>query len=533
MKLIRRFKYEILVVLFFVFVRIPDLGNDIFNTDVWKWKARSYDFTTGIFTLDFGKTYQKYHPGVTLMWVGSAGIKIQNFYHKVILNSPGQELANIFELHFIQKFLLVTTIGIVFAFCFYVLRSLFGLQFAVISAFLLSFEPFYVALTRVFHLEGLVSTFMLASALWFYYYLTDETYKKRLVISAIFGGLAFLTKTSSLYLLLFVGLMSFLDKCRKDSFVKSLKATLPTVLKWLGVSLIVFIILWPAIWAEPLYVISQLYRGIAEIGVETEHIQIYFGKLVENPGSTFYPVVLALKSSVFLLPGLVGSLIVMRDFDEKKKRFTKFLLIYSFFYFLQLTIPTKKLDRYILPSLMSLSLVSTMFYLWVLQKLDKGRKALPIFLICTPIFLSVLIHPDYLSYYNPLFGGLRTGVAILEPKWMIGERELVSYFENIKREWKEPSENVSLEELVDSEEIKEVLVVALPEKYYTQVWPFFRKDNMWAVIKDLTAFAKYAKYFVFPVWEDDSSLDSRFKLEYVDSIKKNGVPLYNVYKRID
>ena len=519
--------------LFFTLIRVPNLGKDIFNTDVWKWKARSYDFTTGVFTLDFEKTYQKYHPGVTLMWVGSAGVKVQNFYHKVILNNPGQELTNIFELHFIQKLLVVIAIGITFAFCFYVLRSLFGLHFAVLSAFLLSFEPFYLALTRVFHLEGLVSTFMLASALWLYYYFSDESYKKRLVISGVFGGLAFLTKTSSLYLLLFVGLMVFLNKYNKDRFWESVKKAISPVLKWLGVSLVVFIVLWPALWVKPFYVISQLYRGVAEIGVEIEHIQVYFGKLVENPGPTFYPVVLALKSSVFLLPGLVGSLIVMKSFDEKKKDFTKFLLIYSFFYFLQLTIPTKKLDRYILPALMSLSLVSTMFYLWVLQKLDKGKKILPIFLMFTPVLLSVLIHPDYLSYCNPMFGGLKTGIEVLEPKWIIGSREIVSYFEKLKGEWKEPSQGVSLEGLVDSEEIKEVLVVALPEKYYTQIWPFFRQKNMWPVIKDLTAFAKYAKYFVYPVWEDDSGLDDRFKIQYVGSIEKSGVPLYNVYKKVD
>ena len=54
-----RIKYEILVFILFVVSRLPDLGYDTFNTDVWKWKARIFDFGTGIFTLDFAKTIQK------------------------------------------------------------------------------------------------------------------------------------------------------------------------------------------------------------------------------------------------------------------------------------------------------------------------------------------------------------------------------------------------------------------------------------------------------------------------------------------
>lgn len=534
MKFIKRFKYEILVILIFVLSRLPGLGHDVFNTDVWKWKSRTYDFSTGIFTLDFGKTYQKYHPGVTLMWLGTVGIKIQTLYREVLTNTPVSALESIFELHTIQKGLVVIAIGIGLGFCFYVLRSLFGLKYAFLSIFLLSFEPFYIGLTRTFHLEGLVATFMLASVLWLYYFLQDKKYKKRLVISGIFGGLALLTKTSALYLLPFTALIVFLDGYKKGKFWSGFKSSFLLILKWVGLALAVFIILWPALWVNPVGVISELYRGIATIGVERDHIQIYFERLVEDPGPTFYPVVLALKSSVFLIPGLVGSLVFARLLSEDKRKFLKFLLIYSFFFLVQLTIPSKKLDRYILPSLVSLSLVSSIFYYFVWSSLEKGKKCLWIFLIATPLITAFTVHPDYFSYFNPVFGGLKTGIQVLEPKWMIGQREVLSYFNKVKLEdgKEDVSSDTSLEELVDTEGIKKILVVGFPEKYYTQIWPFFDVNGMRAVIKDLTPFAIHSDYFVYPVWEDDSFQEDRFKIEYIGSIKKDNVALYNVYKRI-
>jgi len=167
-----KFKYELIVFLLFVLVRLPSLGHDNFNTDVWRWKARSYDFGTGISSGNFKNTLQKYHPGVTLMWISGVAVKI-NAAYSMLTNtslSADDNIGVIFQLDFIQKFLIVCVIGLVLSLVFYVLRNVFGLKYALISIFFLSFEPFYLALTRVIHLEGLVSTFMLASIVWLYYY---------------------------------------------------------------------------------------------------------------------------------------------------------------------------------------------------------------------------------------------------------------------------------------------------------------------------------------------------------------------------
>jgi len=533
-KNIKKIKYEIFVVLFFVLIRVPDLGNDNFNTDVWRWKARTYDFGNGVFTLDFAHTLQTYHPGVTLMWLAGFGVKAFNSYYQLSEHTlPLENNVNTyFQLDFVQKLFIVAGEAVAIAFAFHALRKLFGLRYSLITIFLISFEPFYLALSRVIHLEGLVSTFMLTAILWFFCYLNDRNIKS-LIISGFFSGLSVLTKTSALFLIPFMALSSLLYYYRDEkSIVKAFKSVFKPLLVWFGVLVLTFFALWPALWVKPIEVFQTLYSGIVDIGVEGDHIQYYFGKLVDNPGPSFYFVVLGLRSSIYLLVGFIGVLIVRGKLPEYYKRFLDYLLIFIFFYFIQLTLPTKKLDRYILPLITIMLAASSIFFVWMFERLRFGWKKIAFFMI--PVLLTTAyLHPDYLSYYNPAFGGLRVGIQVLEPKWTIGVRPLIDYFRNVQqKDGDTPSYNVSFEQLVYTHRgagVKTVLTVAFAEKYYSQVWPFFRKIGAWPVIENLTPFADKTKYFVYPVWDDASKIEKRYTLLYVDSVKLRGVPIYNVY----
>ena len=538
-KKITELKYELLIIFLFVLFRLPSLGHDVFNTDVWKWKQRSYDFGTGVFTLDFEKTLQKYHPGVTLMWIGSVGVKINNLYTDIdpgfgYFSGADVEINRIFQLHFVQKLVLVIVLGISLSFVFYPLRKLFGAGYALLAFLLLSLEPFYLALTRVFHLEGLLATFMLASVIWLFYAFQDQTRVRRFYLSAFFGALAVLTKSTALYLLPFVGLMLFLFYYRdQHNLFSAIKKSLNPYLMWILGFLLVFVVLWPVLWVNPLEALSTMYRGVFVIGVERDHVQYFFGKLVNNPGVFYYPVVFVLRSSIYLLGGIIGYLLLGNKNNKLEKDFTLYLFLYAILYAVLLTVPSKKLDRYILPSISSLTLVAALFFYRVLNEIDlKKRLKYPALLFPALLYLF-MIHPDYLSYYNPVFGGLKTGIRVIEPKWMIGTKEITKYFRQEKQKLGlQSSYGASFEGLIDTGDVENVLSVGFQEKYYTQIWPFFREFGSWAVVKDLTNFAKDTNYFVYPVWDDDSNNEDRFDIEYVDDIKVQGVSVYRVYERI-
>jgi hypothetical protein len=137
-----------------------------------------------------------------------------------------------------------------------------------------------------------------------------------------------------------------------------------------------------------------------------------------------------------------------------------------------------------------------------------------------------------LSYYNPLFGGIKTGIKVLEPKWLIGERNILSYFKEVRPNFEPSGQDESFEEVVYGGQNKNVLSVGFQEKYYTQIWPFFREIDSWAVIQDLSPFAVKTRYFVYPVWDDRSAEENRFQLKYIDDIKIRGVSAYRVYERM-
>jgi 4-amino-4-deoxy-L-arabinose transferase-like glycosyltransferase len=219
------------------------------------------------------------------MWLAGFGVKFYNIYSQLVYHSEPvvNSMVTVFQLDFCQKLFIVLGQAIGMGFAFYVLRKLFGLKYAIITFLLLNFEPFYLALTRVIHLEGLVSTFMLASILWFYYYLADKRLVRRLIISGVFAGFSILTKTSALFLLPFIGLASFLFFFREEKNVlKALKGCVKPFLLWFLALLATFFLLWPALWVEPVEVFRTLYSGIKDIGVEGDHQQLYFGQLVDN-----------------------------------------------------------------------------------------------------------------------------------------------------------------------------------------------------------------------------------------------------------
>jgi len=387
LRIVKKFKVELIIFLFFVLLRLPDLGYDNFNTDVWRWKARSYDFGSGVFGLNIDKTVQIYHPGVTLLWVGALGIKTFNLYYDVVLGTPpiDNDVATIFALDFVQKLLLTLVLGAIFSSIYWVLKNLFGSLYANVFFVLTSFEPLYLGLTRVFHLEGLQSTLMVASFLWLYYYFVKSKSSTHLTLAGVFAGLALLTKTSAIFLLPFTFIFMYCETylTHKAWFStenipyaylsKTLVLTFKTYARWLAVVFATIVIVWPAVVIKPVLVFTTLYKGIFTIGLDEGHSQLYFNQLTLDPGWTFYFVVFAFKSSVALVIGLAGYLWlhkkIMYKYDAYK--FALWVVIFVGLYLLELTLPSKKLDRYILPITLQLLLLATFFYVHVFNLVSK------------------------------------------------------------------------------------------------------------------------------------------------------------------
>ena len=175
----------------------------------------------------------------------------------------------------------------------------------------------------------------------------------------------------------------------------------------------------------------------------------------------------------------------------------------------------------------------TILSFFALSYLYDAFKGKIIYLFIFNLLYVFYLSFDFFSYYNPLVGGLTTNVYAIEPKWAFGQKELTQFF---KAEIEENKLELFAENEADVSRVREnnnKLIVAMPEKYFTQLKDYLRYIDSFAVINEIKPDARRASYFLFPVWEDTSSeFKERYSLEYYKTIKVRGVDAYIIYKKV-
>ena len=99
-------KHKIYTLLFWIafiilasFPRLYKLGKDFHSIDSDRWFRRSVAFQDAFLKGDFAQTYQKQHPGVTLMWLGGAGYKTAtSIYSKINKEALDENIPKNFDL---------------------------------------------------------------------------------------------------------------------------------------------------------------------------------------------------------------------------------------------------------------------------------------------------------------------------------------------------------------------------------------------------------------------------------------------------
>lgn len=529
-KIQNKYFLGLILALIFVLVRLPDLGYSNFNTDSFKWKARIYDFGSGIFNLEFEKTVQKYHPGITLLWVGTVSVKIFNFVNESILSPKLIENTPefVFSLNFYQIFTLVIFSSLLIFTLYLLLSKIMTDVKAFVIILIVITEPFLLGLTTTLHLDGLLNLFILNSVVSFYIFSLDLKSKinqRYLYFSAIMFGLAMLTKTTALLIL--PGMFFFILLKLRENLKKEVFQFLRVLSIFVLVSFGTYFISWPAMWIDPVNTLIYVYKGVT-VGTD-DHTQIFLGQQLADPGPWYYVVVFLYKSSIFLFPALIFVVFMLYKaykssyINIKSLGFELYLILLTLVYFIEISIPSKKLDRYILTSMVFLS-IAVSSIIW-----EKYKKIVVSFIFIN-LLTMVYLKNDYFSYYNPIFGGISSGIFSFEPKWAFGQKEIQSYFQNefdsIGYEVFGPNESLDKTQKENNK-----MIVALPEKYYTQLFPYFRQIGSWAVINELKPDAQKAKYFIFPVWENTIlEFETRYNLQKVNSIFVQNTEVFQVYK---
>jgi len=388
-----------------------------------QWYFRSAEFLQAVLRSDWTGTLFSEHPGVTVMWLSGASLwgwyalqSLLGLNPPTPLQTEGYAFADRVAVGVLPLALLVA-LGIVWG--WHLLRRLFGRRAAWLGALLWALDPFYLANSKVLHLDATLSTLMLLSALWMLVYVREEK-RSALIVSAILGGLAVLAKVTALFLvpfwglcLLVHGLVEARDSDRPTRLFFSLVRSFSL---WLLIAAAVCFVLWPSLWVQPIASLDLVVQQgiLLHTGGPRDQPLFYRGALgVHDPGPRFYLGVLLYRSTFLTLPlsvvGLLAPWASGRGDRCWEKRLSISLLVsFAAFYVVQMSLGGWKDGRYMLPVLLVLDVLAACGLDWVVGRAPiavRGRYVVVAGLVLVQAAFVFLRHPYYGTHYNELLGG--------------------------------------------------------------------------------------------------------------------------------
>lgn len=457
------------------------LALDRFVTiDENRWLTRSANFHRALVHGEYQHTYQHGHPGVTIMWLGTAGFLWR--YPDYAADAPGEfgwensefeeylrtQEHDALELLEAGRIFAVLVNVLALALAYLAAVRLLGLPVALLGFLLIAFDPFEVALARFLHLDGLLSSWMLLATLLYLCFLYRGRRWRDLAGSAVAVGLAWLTKTPGLFLMPIIGVLAIIELglyLRQNGSAKWWRlfwrrAVTPALL-WAFLGAIVYIVLWPAMWVDPLGTLQKVFAISSDYATTGHSNPLFFqGEIINgDPGPIFYPLTWLWRSTPVVLLGLLlaGGVAVARasrigdwHFPSASRLTERLpaifsLLLMAILFVLLMTLGAKKLDRYLVPIYPMLALVAAYGFVgigqWVarlhwLRRLNYLSVVTSGGAIIVAIQLAMLLptYPYYMSYYNPLLGGSDGAAAQLTLGWGEGLDQAAHYLKTTQDE---------------------------------------------------------------------------------------------------
>ncbi len=489
----RHWSLLLLLVAVALAVRLPGLGTFL-TPDEFLWVDRSRNFLAGLLDPGFiceseslhtgleqaqgmACTLRTGHPGVTTMWMGSLGIMVRYLADgapESLLNYTVDLRTNPLDARLIAPARLPSTILISLALIpiAWLTGYLFGdRRVGFLAGLLLALDPFHAALSRVIHHDALAATFMTLAVLTALLYWVRHRSRGWLIVSGVCSGLAFLSKSSSLFLIPFILFPVMWSLLQRDAHRKSLSWRSLLIIAgegglWLAAAMGTFFVCWPAMWVLPVDAVRTILSVGMKYASEGHAKGNYFLGIVSNdPGVFFYPLTWLLRSSPVAWVGLLalvwmgircltGRTFVIESELDANDAFASgsvpsvshragltragmhsnvapvlwLLLIYTILYTIFMTFGEKKQDRYLLPiypiltTFAAAGIVSLVWWLEgkVAQHPWGMRTVFPVLSVMImglQGFLVAANYPYYFTYYNPLLGGIRAAQHMVTIGW--------------------------------------------------------------------------------------------------------------------
>ncbi|MFN8521711.1 MAG: glycosyltransferase family 39 protein [Chloroflexota bacterium] len=424
-----------LVVVLAAVARWPGLDTYV-TIDESRWVQRAGNFYALIQQRDYEDTFIIGHPGVTTMWLAWVGMGPERAL--AFSFREGQTDATRREGYFDaliasrQPFVAVAVIGLVLIVA--LAWRLVGPGGALVAGGLMALEPFLIAHARVVHLDSNLTVFTSLTLLCGLLFWRERRWPY-LAASGVFGGLAFLTKAPSVFVLGFVPLVFLVSLLRpRRKAVSAWIETAGWLALWGGLIVAVCLVLWPSFRVSPVGTVVKMIQFTERVG-GGEHDNFFWGVAREDPGPLFYPLALLYRLSPLTLIGLLLVPASWRQIRPEARLLLGVLGLYVLGFMLMMSTAPKKFDRYLLPVFPALAIVAGTAMFPVASRivwwtgLTRGMTLLALTVSMLALHAAPLlrVHPYHLAYYNPLLGGGAAAQRLILVGWGEGLDQVASY----------------------------------------------------------------------------------------------------------
>jgi 4-amino-4-deoxy-L-arabinose transferase-like glycosyltransferase len=254
----------------------------MFTADSHFWYTRTQNFIESVKTHNWTATYQNPKPGVTVMWLSGISMDAYFSYYQAKHNFvPYIFSSDIFpRLDFMVKAPLVILCLISVLGLYLLIKNIVDEDTAFYSLVFLTFQPFYVGVSRFLHGDGTLTACMTLSVCLLLYYVLKDKRKIFLILCAISGGLAFLSKMQAIYLIPYTCLIllinTYIEKKKLVDLVKKISI-------WIGIFIATVFILFPALWTNPVFTLTDMYEEATMVtgsNLDANYESLYTNQLV-------------------------------------------------------------------------------------------------------------------------------------------------------------------------------------------------------------------------------------------------------------
>ncbi|RME48452.1 MAG: phospholipid carrier-dependent glycosyltransferase, partial [Caldilineae bacterium] len=400
------------------------------TADEAKWVYRSAQFLGALLRGDLPATAVNLTPAVTTTWLGSIGLWAYHIRHRAALPPFEAWLASLppfrVELPLLAAVRLPAALfaAAAIALLYLLARRLWGREIALCGALLLALDPHTVALSRIIGHDAPAALFValaLLAMLLAWRPAASAPARGWNLLSGVFAGLAFLSKSPALFLIPFAGLLALVSAGRRGW---PARRWLVSLALWGATAYAVVVLVWPAAWVAPLRqpfaVVQNAFRSATRPVEPAALAPDAEDERAANLGVWYYAVNGAFKLSVPVSVGLaLGAAAAFRRrrgwrgwLESDAFWLAAFVLLFAIF----MTLGGKRSNRYILPAFPPLAFLAAMGWRR-LEARFSNRRILPVAVTLLALATLLPYAPYYFPYTNPLLGGPLTAPRLIKIGW--------------------------------------------------------------------------------------------------------------------